>query len=623
MSSVWFDIADVSPDGAGPDLASPWSAAPVSRIDKTEARNRASEEAVAEAITRLREASVRAGGVLGAAGSAESLENAAAVGGEDPLPPPLPAPAAAPLASRALAFVPRLQTAARLLRSTSLSGSPAAAAERIAAALAQACRTLQECEDKFPAAVRMASGRTVNEVRQLLEAGLAELSRASAETEATIGKFAAQQATKADGARTEAERTLDALRGRFLRSEAVVQLRIDVGEAARMVGGAALPAFESLPAHLDALQRAPDAQAVEREAECVLLAFRNFLEACSAREARPSPRAVPAHLLEQIASPARRTEMATMPRERAIALLEHTQRAIGRATSEQEARRLRVVADILEIRARREEDNQDAEAPESAAALRHLHRRWQLRSGEFRRALDRMAESARVTVSILSTSKNARHETVARMRQALARTVADTARRVAAGTSGKALRWREEVSGAARAWTASILEGSRALSEAVLSGLELFVGTGLLVGGGASVLAEEEEDDEDEVLPLSVWQREREMASDRFVASGANPAQQQGPQQQQGSAPTPNTAHQEAAAGSAPHRLLRNVHTLTLSGFIAWIEYAEAVLLANANGTLRAAGAMHGSLVTPRRRFEEMVAAQIQSAQRAAAGSAR
>jgi hypothetical protein len=624
--AVWLDISDAGQEdgtGAAP-LASPWVSA-TAQLDRTELRNRASEEAVAEALQRLREAASRAAGIvtgIRSPGAAEpSMEGSAVVGGTDPLPPQQPGPPVAALSSRALAFVPRMQTAARLLDASSLSGSPAAAAARVAAAAAAAARALQDCEDRFPAAVRAASGRTVNEARQLFESGLAEMTRATAEAEGAVGKFEAQQAARAAAARTEAEQTMNALRAKFLRSEAVVQLRIDVAEAARLAGGpggSALAAeFESLPAHLDALQRAPDAEAVEREAECVLLAFRNFTELGGPGSSAPpaSARAVPSQLLDQIASAERRREMAGMSRERAASLLEHTRRALSRAASEQEARRLRVVASILEIRARPEGETQRSEAD---AAMRHLHRRWELRAPELRRALERLAASARLTAAIIATNRTARTQTTARMRQALARSVADTARRVAAGSSSKATRWLEEVAGAFRTWQGSILDAARALSEAALSALDLFVGTGLLVGAETEGYQEDEDEDE-QVVPLSVWQREREMAADRFVAT-AQPAAAipagSGSGSGSGPAAASATASASASASASPRQLLRKVHALTLSGFVAWIEYAEAVLLANANGTLRAASAMQAALATPRKRFEEMVAAQIQRAQR-------
>lgn len=645
MSSAWIDLSGEG-DGGGGDggggvsdsaahaIDSPWSELPISRVGRTERRSEASSAEVADNLRRLRESAARGAALAGSPSLPEALSD-----GAQTLPELLPSPAGTVLAaSRAGAFVTRLQTAARLFSSSSLRGSPAAATGRIAAALEEANAAARNVESRYPGSVRAASGRTLNELRQLLESGLAEVTRAASEVERAVGSFEAQHASRGDGARREAERTLFALRDRVVRSEVVTQLRLDVAEATRLAGGggergsrgedasfSSSSSFEVLPAHLTALQRAPDAETIEREAECVLVAFRNFCAhtgssdsapgaSLSPPPARPDPRAVPRELLDKISSAERRRELASIPRERAAILLEHSRRAIGRAESEADARRLRVVASILEIRAREEGSDQPSSSgssspPPSAAALRHLHRRWELRSAELRRGFERVVESARLAMSIATASTATRRQTTARMRQALARSVADAARRVESGCETKGQRWREEVGAAYRSGEVALLDAGRRLSEVLLSGLELYVGTGLLIGGESGGGGgedddedheEEEDEDQEQVIPLSVWRRERELASDRFVGNGHSGASDPA------AAPSP--------VPSAPRQLLRKTHALALAGFVAWVEYAESVLVANANGTVRAAGAIQRSLGPLRRRFEEMVAAQVQRA---------
>jgi hypothetical protein len=619
----WFDLtvaggeSGESGQGAaegGASGSSPWSSAPLRDVARTAARNEQSHATVLAALQGLRETGARGASIVAAAdsGAIPAIGNSSS-SAESAIPAP------APLLARASAFSSRLSTAHRLLGQSSLRGSPAAATERIAAALSSALRAASAEADRFPAAVRASSSRTLNEMRQLLDAGLREASAASSEAERAIASFGAEQGKTGDAARREAERTALALRDRAVRSEALAQLCLDVREAARLLAGSTAAtttasAFEALPDHVEALRRAGAPESVEREAECVALAFRGFMEAASAGSA--SPRAVPRELLDQISSAERRREMASMDRERAALLLGHTRQALSKmAAGDDGLRRLRVVEQILTIRARAEED-----AGASTAALRHLARRWELRSSEVLRHLERVAQSARLAVQIAARAESSRRETTARMRAALARAVGDVARRVAQGSESKATRWRDEVGGAFAAGESALLREGQLLADAVTSGLELYVGTGLLMrgagggaageqgegSGGADEDDEDEDDDEDAhgegpLVPLSEWRRARELQSDRFAVS------------EQSGAGTAGTAARtsSSSSSSASRDLLRKTHALALEGYVAWVEYAGAVLLTNAHGSVRAASAIREALEPLRRRFEQMVSAQL------------
>jgi len=635
----WIDLTDPEEPGGrhegghgggsrGGGGVSSWSSAPLRDVARTAVRNEQSHAAVLETLQSLREAAGRGASVVaGADQPGASAERSPASGG----------PAPGPLLARASAFASRLTTAHRLMAQSSLRGSPSAAAERIAAAFVRAVQAASAEADRYPAAVRSVSSRTLNEMRQLLEAGTREASAAAMEVERAAAAFRAEHSRQGDAARREAEKTALALRDRVSGSEAVAQLRRDVAEAMRLSGGssargssissgASAPEgllgtdpFVSLPEHLEALQRAAAPEAIEREAECASLAFRGFLEAL--RGAHASPRSVPQALLDQVASAERRREMASMPADRARTLLAHTRRAIAREEQQQQQpspseslRKLRVVASILEIRARDEGDGSGADGPGSAAAaaLAHMGRRWSMRGSDVLRGLERVAASARLASEIAARSESARSDTVGRMRAVLARTVGDAARRVAQGSEAKSRRWRDEVCGAYASGEALLLREGQALADAVTSGLELFVGTGLLIGPGGGGEATDEDggegdggsDDEADVALVSVssWRRARDQRADAFAVggdggdSGGDGAGREGT---------------EATAAAGARQLLRKTHALALEGFVAWSEYASAVLLTNAAGTVRASGAVREALEPSRRRFEELVRSQM------------
>jgi hypothetical protein len=213
------------------------------------------------------------------------------------------------------------------------------------------------------------------------------------------------------------------------------------------------------------------------------------------------------------------------------------------------------------------------------------------------------------------------------MRAALGRAVSDAARRVAQGSESKTQRWRDEVGGSYASGEAALLREGQRLADAVSSGLELFVGTGMLLRGGASGhdddAADDEEEDEDDMdggggggglggagggndsgglTSLVEWRRERDLQSDRFAVDvAAAPA----------AAGSPSSSLPSSAGA---RQLLRKTHALALEGYVAWVEYASAVLLSNAFGTQRASCAIREALDPSRRRFEELVCAQTSKA---------
>lgn len=628
----WIDLTDPEEgedhregsDARPRGLPSSWSSAPLRDVARTAVRNEQSHAAILEALQSLREAAGRGGTVV-----AGAFEARGGQGGDSGTAAP------GPLLARASAFAQRLTTAQRLMAQSSLRGSPSSAAERIAAAFVRAVQAASAEAERYPGAVRAVSSRTLNEMRQLLDAGTREASAAAMEVERAAAAFRAQHSAQGDAARREAERTALALRDRVSGSEAVAQLRRDVDEAARLSGARSSGGsagepdpFSALPGHLDALRRAAAPEAIEREAECAALAFRGFVEAL--RGARASPRTVPQALLDQIASAERRREMAGMPADRARTLLEHTRRAIAReemnagqggtqsgsSASAESLRKLRVVASILAIRARGEgeggQQGDDGEGegrvPSAASALAHLGRRWSMRGSDVLRGLERVAASARLAAEIAARSESARGDTVGRMRAVLARTVGDAARRVAQGSESKSQRWRDEVCGAYASGEAALLREGQQLADAVTAGLELFVGTGMLIGpdgraggGEDDEGAAAEDDDEADValVPVSSWRRARDMRADAFGFSAEGSREER----------AAGASAENAAAGA--RQLLRKTHALALEGFVAWVEYASAVLLTNAAGTVRASAALREALDPARRRFEELVRSQM------------
>lgn len=601
----WIDLAVGGGDDDGGEArpgpsSSPWSSAPLRDVSRASARNGQSYATVLEALQGLREAASR--------GAAAVREDAALVAAGSP---------PGPLLARASAFASRMATARRLMEQSSLRGSPSAAAGRIAEALSRAIQASSGEAQRYPGVVRAASGRTLNEMRQLLDAGTREVAAAAAEAERAASSFRETHVRQGEGARREAERTALSLRDRVLASDAFVQLRRDVEEAGRLAGGEAASSsdvfspddpFLALPAHLEGLRRAFLAEAIAREAECALLAFRAFQEA--ARGSRLSARTVPASLLEQIASAERRREMSTMPRDRALSLLQHTRRAIGKAlegpTSSSGAdalRKLRVVESILEIRARGEDDEAGGDASRHAVAvMAEIARRWSMWGSSVVRGLERVARSGRLAVEIAARSEAARSETVSRMRSLLAKSTADAARRVAQGSDSKRQRWRDEVCGAYSSGEAALLREGQELADAVTAGLDLFVGTGMLLGGAGGGDEEDEDaaaDDEEADVPLVAvtdWRRDRDARADEFAVGGG------------GAATATANAASAGSSGSAA-RLLRRTHALALEGYVAWVEYTSAVLLTNAAGTGRASAAVREALEPSRRKFMDLVRA--------------
>jgi hypothetical protein len=586
MAGRWIDLVedDTFPRSAQDEATASWTAAPVNRVEATARRNEDSAKTVLEAVQSLRETAGTASGFVASVGDPSSTSVIS--------PRTLAATSAvAPKAVRSKSFAGRLGTIARLLGQSSMRGSPAVAAQRVVAALADAHKVVANEEERFPASVRAVSSRTLNELRQIIDAGMREATASSAEVNRAIAAFEASHRAKTEPLRRDAEDTLRQLKERVLRSEAVLQLRMDVGEALKLsaADGAALD-FEALPAHLDALSRTADPETVEREAECVLLSFRNFLASLNGG-ATADARAVPSELLDQISNEQRRRELSSLTREKAALLLEHTRRALAKAQGD-EARRMRVVETILEIRARGDTTNPGPSS--SSAALRHIHKRWSLRSSELRRMFERVAESAGIAARIVKQADGTKAGTVGRMRAALSATVTSISERLASAQKAKGARWRDEIIASFVQGESAVMKHTQMLAEAVTDSTELFVGTGLLVGReGHEAPDEEDEQDEDapQVVPLSQWQTERSMQADKFV-DASHP---KGPTQ-------PGPSHTGAS------QLLRKAHALTMEAFVAWVEYAQAVLLVNANGTNRALVAMDGTLQPLRRRFDQTIA---------------
>lgn len=484
--------------------------------------------------------------------------------------------------SRARAFVTRLDVLTEVRQSLGVSSS--AAIRRVAALLRSSGDLVAEEQARYPQAVSAASGRALNEIKQVLQRGAEEIREASQHTENAVSAHLSGKEAESRAVSAEATGAVLRLRDRLMRGEGFrrldQQLRAQGGGGAapapRMAASfAALPdQAASLPQHLAALSTAASVEVVRREAECALLAFDHMVSK-SAEGGGGGGGEVPRELLDQITNPERRREFAEMPASRAAVLLQQTRDTLRNAHHVPDTmRRLRVVERILEIR------SQPGNAGNSM--------QWgseRPHTIEVRRGLSRLAETASLASRIMREKEAESSRRVEEMRAALRNVAVQMASRTSAAVDGHMGRWKRDLEAAYARSQAVVLERAQELADVVVGALELCVADAGGSGGGSGmVAAQEDAEEEADFGPVSAWRS----GGDGYTSFGPPPVASR------------------AAPGPSPQEL-RRAHGLILDGFLAWVAYARAVLLSNSKGTLRAAAVLRTSLDKPRAEFDGLV----------------
>jgi hypothetical protein len=594
----WSGVAGEAPGGGG---GRAFSSTALREIAEVAERSEGGHRVVMEALDALRQ--VGAAGQHEVAGVRVSLlrddsTETAGGGGAGAADP-------ASAASRARAFVTRLEVLTEVRHA--LGVSSAAAVRRAAALLRSSSELVAQEQGRYPQLVSAASGRVLNETKQVLQRGAEEVREASQHTEQAVAARLAARDAEVRAVGAEATGAVLRLRDRLMRSDAMRRL----AESAAAGRSGAPRAFgepdhvAALPGHLAALSSAASVEVVRREAECALLAFDHAVTGGrlgASSHGGSSPGQVPQELLDQITNAERRREFATMPEARAAALLQQTRETLRNAQHLPDtARRLRVVEQILEIRSSGGGGGGDGGVQLSAWGSEQPH------TIEVRRGLSRLAETASLAARIVREKESESARRVEEMRAALHKVAGEMAARTSAAAEGHLGRWKQDLEAAYARSQAAVLGRAQDLADVVVGALELCV-------ADAGPAAEEDEDAagpgdlpaEPEFGSVSAWRSHRTMRTDLFAPEAEAEAEAEA--QAAGSAAPPVRPQKDGFSAHPSHEL-RRAHALVLDGFLAWVAYARAVLTSNAKGTQRAAAAIRASLGRPRAEFNALVAA--------------
>ena len=519
---------------------------------------------------------------------------------------------------KAMAFRTRLQTQARIMKNSLLRGAPAAAVDSMVSRLSESLAQCESMNTKFPLFVRQMSAKQLTSINQAYKQGIRVLSEAGSQVEAhtaEYGRNAKQQ--QAASLIEESRRRMVGLRDHVVSLPIFRELAEDMellaneeddGEGGEGGEDDMKFAASSLSLHMADLRRTHDAQTLEREVECVRMAFLSFLSAppSSASTSRTSTSSstaaskIPKALLSQIDGEARRKELATMDPTKALHLLRHTRSALDNMDpSSDEHKKLSVIEKILSIRAH------VRTLPAAAAAYSKAgpnpNERWRLRKSVVLGELARLTNAAQLLVRIEAKAREEKDGVLAKMNAALVQAKRNTSEQVSSQVASFVHHWNSQVSRTFTHFLTAILSSGSAFAESTISALEVFVSTGFLMGKDDEVGADRK------VYEKSTAFDEGIGDDDEGPGDDDEGIGEEGMGGKRAAGGGDGDLGDDDPAAEGNQGLMKKIYALCLETYDAWLQYVLCVLESNADGTGRAAGAMEKSFGPLEAQFSRMI----------------
>ena len=600
-------------------LPSSFSSAPLRHLAKVSHRNEAAIASIMASMEALR--------TLANHHSEESAETFTS------------SPSLASLNQSLAAYVTRLKVQSRMAssRESIVRGAPASAADQVLQSIEALSTQTAAFETSFPKHVRQISAHTLSLTRNELSKARESVSVMANKAAVSRQQYENELQASTSGLVAEAKGRMVRAKDELLRSRVVQELVSDAGRILEMLGSNAemgtddtesqlAYAAESIISHLSTLKNVTMAQDVQREVECVRLAFGEFgsslkafvkgganisssvsasrssssgssssashssssSSSTSASRSSSSSSSIPRRLLAQVTNPQRRMELSTMDPSKAASLLQHTREALTEMDpASTQYKKLKVVEEILVYRTSISGPARHSHSSGSISPL--MSEKWQLQKTAVDAEFRRLMREVEIAMAAENKVLSARERTVAKATADLHKAALTHMHRVNAVVDEKLDVWRKDMARAYREGADKMLVSAQEFVSRVIAALEVFVSTGL--GSRHHSHSRSQSQPHPRSQPHS-----RKATLSHFDFDDAEAVDE---------------ADEDADGGEGMDELsslLRRMYELTLEVFGAWEKVAEMVLRVNRYGSARAVHKVTSTLEPIRAQFEGLVA---------------
>jgi hypothetical protein len=579
-------------------LPSSFSSAPLRHLAKVSHRNEAAIASIMASMEALR--------TLANHHSEESAETFTS------------SPSLASLNQSLAAYVTRLKVQSRMAssRESIVRGAPASAADQVLQSIEALSTQTAAFETSFPKYVRQISAHTLSLTRNELSKARESVSVMANKAALSRQQYENELQASTSGLVAEAKGRMVRAKDELLRSRVVQELVSDAGRILEMLGSNAemgtddtesqlAYAAESIISHLSTLKNVTMAQDVQREVECVRLAFGEFgsslkafvkgganisssVSASRSSSSSSSSSSIPRRLLAQVTNPQRRMELSTMDPSKAASLLQHTREALTEMDpASTQYKKLKVVEEILVYRTSISGPARHSHSSGSISPL--MSEKWQLQKTAVDAEFRRLMREVEIAMAAENKVLSARERTVAKATADLHKAALTHMHRVNAVVDEKLDVWRKDMARAYREGADKMLVSAQEFVSRVIAALEVFVSTGL--GSRHHSHSRSQSQPHPRSQPHS-----RKPTLSHFDFDDAEAVDE---------------ADEDADGGEGMDELsslLRRMYELTLEVFGAWEKVAEMVLRVNRYGSARAVHKVTSTLEPIRAQFEGLVA---------------
>jgi hypothetical protein len=598
-------------------LPSSFSSAPLRHLAKVSHRNEAAIASIMASMDALR--------TLANHHSEESAETFTS------------SPSLASLNQSLAAYVTRLKVQSRMAssRESIVRGAPASAADQVLQSIEALSTQTAAFETSFPKYVRQISAHTLSLTRNELSKARESVSVMANKAAVSRQQYENELQASTSGLVAEAKGRMVRAKDELLRSRVVQELVSDAGRILEMLGSNAemgtddtesqlAYAAESIISHLSTLKNVTMAQDVQREVECVRLAFGEFgsslkafvkgganissshssssgssssashsssspsISASHSSSSSSSGSSIPRRLLAQVTNPQRRMELSTMDPSKAASLLQHTREALTEMDpASTQYKKLKVVEEILVFRTSISGPARHSHSTGSISPL--MSEKWQLQKTAVDAEFRRLMREVEIAMAAENKVLSARERTVAKATADLHKAALTHMHRVNAVVDEKLDVWRKDMARAYREGADKMLVSAQEFVSRVIAALEVFVSTGL--GSRHHSHSRSQSQPHPRSQPHS-----RKATLSHFDFDDAEAVDE---------------ADEDADGGEGMDELsslLRRMYELTLEVFGAWEKVAEMVLRVNRYGSARAVHKVTSTLEPIRAQFEGLVA---------------
>lgn len=531
------------------------------------------------------------------------------------------------------AFVTRLKVQSRMAssRESVLRGAPSAAVDQVLQSVQALTEETGRYESSFPKHVRHVSAATLSLCRNELAKAHAAVGVLANKASLTRQQYENELQASTSGLVAEAKSKMLAAKGDLLRSRLFQELISDCGRVLDMLGSNVQfgnstqeedpetqlsYAAESIVSHLATLNKATLSQDVQREVECVRLAFGELVSALRAYSAAPhqarssssSASTIPRRLLAQVTNPQRRAELSSMEPSKAASLLQHTREALVEMDpGSVQYKKLRVVEEILVLRAQQSQAKRSsASATPPPPSTMFMAEKWQLQKSGVDSELRRLLHTVGIARGAEDKVIAAREKTMSRATAELHKAATTHLHRVSAVLDEKLSAWRVSMDREYRSGADKMLTAGQELVTRIIAALEVFVSTGIgsrgrkrgagAAGAGSGTLSRRSSTGPSSRFRPHVHSQSGSHTHSQFdFDTGEDAGGEDREEDEDGD------DEDDLAA------LLRRMYELTLEVFTAWEKVANMVLRVNGYGMKRAEQKVMTTIEPLRNQFESLV----------------